>query len=574
MRSASSTTSLLLLSCVLALGAGCSSSGRGGGGGNAGAGQGPGQGAGEGAGESAGEGAGQGAGEEGEAEGAGAEGGEAEGEAEGEAAGEGGAPGDETPVGCDHRCDCGTPLICDPEIPPHGECVASEAGCNGNADCPCGTICRRGVCQDGCFANADCGDDGVCRQISEDKDSCFKRCGDGFECPKADDGSLLFDCINDACIPKVRQCTGCVDDSECGGPTDRCVDFGDTGHFCAQDCALDPNSCPDGFRCLDIERENEAGQIEQLRQCVPRVGDCLSVCTFIGCDDPDLPHCNPISGKCKASFGACDPCSSQAQCGELTCLEYPRQEQYHCLPPCPGGQRDCPDNTWRCDTQGQMPWCVPLNASCDRCLGKDCGAINPHCDPTNGHCVECLADLDCPEGQHCGRDTHQCIVSRRPCNPAGGGDAEELCLADEPFCFDSWCVSCVSNRDCQGECDPGAEDGCNLVCHNFQCLGDNFCQVVDCPEGTLCVNAARECVEGGRCESDSDCGDGRLCDQQRNECYKNDATCAHNGDCPQGLVCDLNLRLCKGCRDNSQCRRRQHCVPAPGAGEERVCIQS
>lgn len=570
MRSASSTLSLCMITCVLALGVGCSSSERDrGGSGAAGAGAGV-------AGQEGGTPEGAGAGEEGEGEGAG-EGGEAEGGgaegAEGGAGADDGQDGGE-PSGCDDRCDCGAPLVCNPEAPPNGECVASEEGCNGNADCPCATICRRGVCQDGCFANADCGDDGVCRAISEDKDACFQKCGEGFECPKADDGGLLFDCIDDACIPKVRQCTGCVDDSECGGPVDRCIDFGDTGSFCTQDCALDPNSCPDGFRCVDIQRENEAGQVAQFNQCVPRVGDCLSVCTFIGCDNPDEPHCNPVSGKCKASFRECDPCRSQAQCGELTCLEYPRQGQYHCLPPCPGGQRDCPDSGWRCDTQGPMPWCVPLNASCDRCLGKNCGALNPHCDPTSGQCVECLADLDCPDGQHCGADTHQCLVSRRPCDPDGAGGAEDLCLADEPFCFDQWCVSCLSDRDCQGDCDPEAEQGGNLVCHNFSCLGDNFCQVVECPESTLCVNAARQCVEGGRCESDSDCGDSRLCDQQRNECYNNNATCVHNGDCPQNLVCDLNLRLCKGCSDNSQCRRRQHCVPARDGSEDRVCIQS
>ena len=502
---------------------------------------------------------------------------EAEGEAEGEGEngeGPGPDPEPEPQEGCDDRCHCAPPLICDPEIPPSGECVASAARCNGNADCPCRSVCKRGSCEDGCFNNDDCGRGNVCRQVAENKDACFQKCADGFECPKGPNDEELFHCIDEACIPKVEQCAECDDDSQCGGPADRCIDFGDTGRFCTQDCDLDPNSCPDGFRCVELEREEDDGRFVQLRQCVPQVGDCKSVCTFIGCDDPDKPHCNPISGKCKASFAACDPCRSQAQCGELTCLEYPREDQFHCLPPCPRGQSDCPDSGWRCEQGGTRPWCVPLNASCNRCLGKNCGKLNPHCDPTNGQCVECLADLDCPEGQHCGIDTHQCIQSRRPCNPNGVGEAEELCLADEPFCFDQWCVTCVSNRDCNAGCVPDAEDQCNLVCHNFTCLGDNFCQAVDCPEGTLCVNAARQCVEGGRCESDRECGDSRLCDQQRNECYNNDATCAHNGDCPQGLVCDLNQLLCKGCRDNSQCRRRQHCVPARDGSDDRVCIQS
>ena len=103
-------------------------------------------------------------------------------------------------------------------------------------------------------------------------------------------------------------------------------------------------------------------------------------------------------------------------------------------------------------------------------------------------------------------------------------------------------------------------------------MGDDFCQRVDCPEGTNCIPEARQCVEGGRCQEDAECGSGRLCDSERQVCYYNDARCYHNGDCPANLVCNLELHLCEGCENRAMCRRRQMCIPL---GENRrVCRQA
>ncbi len=504
-------------------------------------------------------GGGRGTGSEGEGEGS------SEGEGEGPAEGEGEGPAEgegELPPVCADRCDCRSPLICEVET---GDCIESPPVCNGHAECPCGQLCKLGACADGCENNSDCGRQMICKPIGNDRNACFHACGAAYPCPADQD----YDCLEGACIPRVRQCAACEEDTDCGGTPDLCYDFGDIGMFCTKDCSLDPNSCGEGFRCRDLNREMPGGHVDQVRQCVPANRDCASVCTFIGCDDPEKPHCNRLTGVCAKTFGPCDPCESHDECGEGLCKGY--RPGFHCLLPCPNGVRDCGDpHYWRCDVQGQGAWCVPITGTCDRCDGVRCCKDAPHCHEGSGECVECLADLDCPDGEKCGPNTNRCLYPHLACRARDPENPDqELCTIEAPYCYEDYCVECLGNADC--DC-PADSPACNPVCYHFQCMGDDFCERVTCPDGTNCIPEARRCVEGGRCDSDADCGGCRLCDQARQMCYNADGACFHNGDCPSGLVCALDLHLCQGCDTHDMCRRRQMCVPT-GDGRK-VCRQA
>jgi hypothetical protein len=550
-KSTTMLTLALLLSGAWALGACTEDRRTGDGGGGSGPNEGEGESPGEGEGEVPIEGEGEGEGDEGE--------------------GEGGPP---VRIGCENRCHCSAPLICDPDASEEGECVSAPPTCADNSGCECGRICDLGTCLDGCFNDGDCGDEKKCVEVGPGNRTCFWRCGDHQDCPDTDEVS--YDCIDGACIPSVDLCAACEEDLDCGGPTDRCIEFRDLGAFCTKDCAANPNGCPDGFRCVDVNREEDGGNVEELRLCVPRVGDCTSVCSFVGCDDPDFPHCNELTGRCAAVFAACDPCRLHEECGTGNqCLEFPRDtDNFHCFHPCPNGVRDCGDAAvWRCDDRTGNPWCVPLSGTCDRCAGRpDACPLTPHCNPGDGQFVECLADIDCDDGQVCGRDTNKCISSRLACG--AGEDGEARCTPEAPICYEGSCVGCVGNADCRNQCPPEQECG-PQVCHRFQCMGDDFCNRVNCPEGTRCINEARRCSPSGQCDEDEDCPPcGMLCDQARRVCYKNNGGCDHNGDCPPNLVCNTELNLCEGCADNTQCRQRQLCLPNPVLGRPNVCIQS
>ena len=152
--------------------------------------------------------------------------------------------------------------------------------------------------------------------------------------------------------------------------------------------------------------------------------------------------------------------------------------------------------------------------------------------------MQCLDTPDCADETVCGPGSFACIESLGLCNPD-----DPPCSPEAPFCFDGYCVACLSGGDCR--C-PADDPGCNRVCYRFACLGDDFCERVTCPEGTRCIPDARACVETGRCQQDSDCGGGRRCDQERQVCYYDDGRCYHNGDCPANLVCNLDTHLCEG----------------------------
>jgi hypothetical protein len=150
-----------------------------------------------------------------------------------------------------------------------------------------------------------------------------------------------------------------------------------------------------------------------------------------------------------------------------------------------------------CAVNGQeCPVLCDTSLGCVECLDdSDCGAAAPAC--IYGRCEQCGDKADCPDGQSCYPENHEC----RP--------------------------SCTSGQDCTGDapiCDAtGACVGCETD--------------MDCPSGEpLCDPLTKQCVE---CTSSTDCGAASpVCDLPRGDCV----LCLVDGDCGDGEVC--NDRQC------------------------------
>ena len=464
--------------------------------------------------------------------------GEGEGE-EGEGEGEGGGGEGEGSAGpCTSRRDC-PGQICDLSATPPA-CVDPPLECEGDNQCPPGSVCELDTCNEGCSNSEDCANGWVCRRISATANRCFQDCR-SLPCP---DGSS---CVENICLPDVVLCRACQEDDDCGGPLDRCLEVGESGKFCAKDCNL-TRECPAGYRCRSIGAD--------AWQCIPAVGDCTTNCQITGCDDIDFPFCNPSSGHCQEQLAPCDPCATNDACGpEARCVGLDGVR--HCLPTCERQAPTCPAG-FSCETSLAQPLCLPLSGTCDRCANQLCGPLSPYCNPATGTCTECLATLDCASGLVCAESSRLCLAKGPTCTVGG-----EPCAAPYAHCFEGRCVECISTADCP-------EDG--LICHNFRCYGEDFCQRVTCPVGTtVCDTEARACVEIGICADDEDCGGTRRCDVPNGVCYNADATCVTDAECPITLSCDRQRRLCKGCESNADCRVPfQQCV---NLGSGRYCQQ-
>ncbi len=138
---------------------------------------------------------------------------------------------------------------------------------------------------------------------------------------------------------------------------------------------------------------------------------------------------------------------------------------------------------------------------------------------------------------------------------AGGGDGQRVCThrADcelGEICQDGFCVAdCPANDRCEqgGDCCPGDWECINSVCRR-PCAGQR-CG----PEGEFCCEGDEVCLDQ-RCVLD--CGEYEICGRQLdfccavNEiCYGSQCTlpganCVNRFDCPAGMICEPDLRIC------------------------------
>ena len=126
------------------------------------------------------------------------------------------------------------------------------------------------------------------------------------------------------------------------------------------------------------------------------------------------------------------------------------------------------------------------------------------------------------------------------------------------FCIENTCVSAGTECVTVGDCADGEE------CHGGYCLErEGECEGDEgCPEGQICE--AQRCEFG--CRQDIDCGEGRMCNTNTNQCFTPPEDCG--GACPMHTVCDTRTRECVSdgtCSDNSDCGGEQSC-------REGVCV--
>jgi len=339
------------------------------------------------------------------------------------------------------------------------------------------------------------------------------------------------------------------------------------------------------------------------KQCIPMVGSCSSSCRFTGCNSPEAPICNILTGMCTAGLGVCDPCTSDSDCaGDSVCLEFQASGRY-CFARCAASGR-CPTGFACSRSAEEAAICLPISGTCDRCAETSCPPLTPSCDPESGNCVECLSPSDCGPNEICGLTTHTCMPATTPCErledgtlTCASGDSDTV--ANQPYCLDSYCVECITDLDCKtvnrsgngsdsdsngsdssdnGTASNASESDSNgtdsnvtgngdstLICLRHQCVPQSdFCVHVQCPDGTDCDTDSRRCVPLPKaCSDDSECNFGRLCDTERGDCYDPTGICSIDAECPQPLVCDQDEHFCSGCRQNSDCRHGQQCVPRP-----------
>lgn len=129
--------------------------------------------------------------------------------------------------------------------------VGDPSGCGSSADCPVGTVCDAGDCEEvSCTSERDCPDAHLCPLVGPGNParSCAATCSDSFDCRESE-ACKVFP-TGAACAATGRGAVGdsCDDFSECGG-TRACLDR-DGGYCAAAGCSAD-SDCDAGSFCVD-----------------------------------------------------------------------------------------------------------------------------------------------------------------------------------------------------------------------------------------------------------------------------------------------------------------------------------
>lgn len=170
-------------------------------------------------------------------------------------------------------------------------------------------------------------------------------------------------------------------------------------------------------------------------------------------------------------------------------------------------------------------------------LGDICNVNEPYCDTNNinhNKCVECLNS--------------------------------DHCSGNKKYCIEGVCHECSIDSECASDTD------CDVYCDNYSCIHSNVEELNCKKQGLKCFIGNRFCVE---CNSNNDCGSGRLCNLATRTCEvcKFDEQCRSDDECnaycnvtsgscelPSILLnCNGNLRCnkqtakCVDCLDNGDC---------------------
>ncbi len=300
--------------------------------------------------------------------------------------------------------------------------------------------------------------------------------------------------------------------------------------------------------------------------------------------------------------------------GNCVCIEGYETVDGRCLPSCKENEERGPDGVCICKAGYER-----VDGACRKVCGAnaqrnaagDCDCI-PGYEKVDGVCVEegsgCTADIDCPEGYVCDRDTGDCLPEqengcwndsdcpdRYVCDRRTGE-----CVSPLDDSYDDATDTLISREDdrSQDQADrtaadqaagtgrrPGADalddalddmqeglagkcgsdDQCpaGYVCRNGKCVEKEPCASdADCPSGTACVNGA--CVKKLACAFDSDCPPGRICSSGR--CVEKPA-CSADSDCASGYVCRSGK-----CVKKPDCSRDSDC-PSGTVCKDGACVK-
>ncbi|AKF06837.1 matrixin family metalloprotease [Sandaracinus amylolyticus] len=287
----------------------------------------------------------------------------------------------------------------------------------------------------------------------------------------------------------------------------------------------------------------------------PRSG--TSDCTTTGC--PSGQVCE--GGTCVTMTGdgdVCSPCSSQADCTNGACLQYPGGAGAFCGRACTSSAQ-CGSDT--CVNVGGSGQCVRLSGGQPSCTSTSTGCTSDsqcsstqRCNTTTRMCeprpttggpigADCSAGTDCQSGLcFAGRCSQSCDWLNPASCPGGwycSGEATGSCGGGGGVCVQGTagtraigescsaateCASlyCASGR-CSTPCTPGGASGCT----------DGFsCQLGSVPG---CGSCQRSGALGDPCEVEVDCTS-RLCAVVDGDAFCTER-CGEGAPCPTGFSC-------------------------------------
>ncbi|XP_064212839.1 basement membrane-specific heparan sulfate proteoglycan core protein [Tribolium castaneum] len=477
--------------------------------------------------------------------------------------------------------EASTNVMCDVnEIPCHsGECVPSEARCNGNFEC------------------ADHSDEAGCEIFAETSSTTTLDDLDlGSGLP--DEGrSPESKCRADDIVRCADGSPSICADQVCDGVKD-CADGGDEKN-CSSDCAKGEISC-DITRCIP-----ESKRCDGMKDCQDDTDerDCI-VCRDdeIKCDNKCIPLNKRCDGTADCSNRADElNCPAEAQCrhdeflchGSSQCI--PLQQRCD-------GNRNCPNNedetdcSVRCGADQftcQNGACIPISAKCDS--KYDCQDLsderNCPCKPTdfqcnNGVCI--LPHLRC-NGVHNCQDKSDEIGC--PSSPRPGTPDYKYCTSDQFKCKEGTCISLSKRCDGKFDCGQGEDElSCALCrsdqfrCANGDCIdAQHHCDYKnDCPDGSdekncngyplsKCPEGTFECAAGfcimgyKRCNGIKDCPSGNDedgCPTTITPVTPEPSCASSEFRCNDGRCIDISYR----CDDIPDCRDKSDEINCYSAG--------
>ncbi|XP_044266426.1 basement membrane-specific heparan sulfate proteoglycan core protein isoform X20 [Tribolium madens] len=362
------------------------------------------------------------------------------------------------------------------QIPCHsGECVPSEARCNGIYEC------------------ADQSDEAGCDVLVDTSSTTTPSDELDLGSGLPDEGrSSESKCRADDSVRCSDGSPSICADQVCDGVKD-CADGGDEEN-CPSDCAKGEISC-DITRCIP-----ESKRCDGVKDCQDDTDerDCI-VCREdeIKCDN----KCIPLNKRCDGTPDCSNRadelnCPAEAQCrhDEFLC-----RRSNQCIPlqqRC-DGYRNCPNDEDEIDCTGCLPdqfdcgdsSCINKEFYCDGY--KDCkngrdeeGCSSGHCKDDEFRCTDgtCIPNsASCDGARHCrdGSDEFDC-----PPPPS-------MCTVNEFECDNGDCIPNYLVCDGISECPDGSDE------RECQCRTDQF----QCSNGT--------CIAGNlRCNRRNDCSDG------------------------------------------------------------------